>query len=87
MLPEGKSPPRVSIGKVGDRAKGIRSHATDADGYILTTLTRNDRITSKDWYQDVRHLEFDFDHDIMHVFLSSHCLCVLKDINFKVQSR
>ena len=40
---------------------------TAESGYITATLTRNDRISALDWYQDVRHLEFSFDHEIRYV--------------------
>ncbi|KAH8093162.1 riboflavin synthase domain-like protein [Cristinia sonorae] len=32
--------------------------------YHLATLTRSDRITAADWYQDVRHVEFDVEKDL-----------------------
>lgn len=32
--------------------------------YYLGKVKRNERITASDWYQDVRHLEFEFDEDI-----------------------
>ncbi|KAJ7220021.1 hypothetical protein GGX14DRAFT_432806 [Mycena pura] len=39
---------------------------TPTGGFHLTTLRCNTRITAEDWYQDVRHLEFDFDEDIQY---------------------
>jgi sulfite reductase alpha subunit-like flavoprotein len=32
--------------------------------YCLGKVKCNERITSRDWYQDVRHLEFEFDEEI-----------------------
>lgn len=34
--------------------------------YHQATVMTNRRITSSDWYQDVRHLEFDFQDDIKY---------------------
>ncbi|KZT36248.1 riboflavin synthase domain-like protein [Sistotremastrum suecicum HHB10207 ss-3] len=34
---------------------------------FLATLTRNERLTAESWYQDVRHLEFDFSDPIKYV--------------------
>lgn len=39
--------------------------------YHFATLISNERTTSQDWYQDVRHIEFEFDQDISYVFLLS----------------
>ncbi|KAF7375130.1 NADPH-dependent diflavin oxidoreductase 1 [Mycena sanguinolenta] len=33
-------------------------------GFYLATVKCNNRITAEDWYQDVRHFEFNFDQDI-----------------------
>ncbi|KAJ3477514.1 hypothetical protein NLI96_g10410 [Meripilus lineatus] len=34
--------------------------------YHFATLISNERTTSQDWYQDVRHIEFEFDQDISY---------------------
>lgn len=46
--------------------------------YHSATVRRNDRITDPSWYQDVRHLEFDFRDDITCVtFISAHASSTL----------
>ncbi len=61
-------PPRISLQKAtpdDTTASGVRiDPLSQDDSYFLATLTKNERITAADWYQDVRHLEFDFDDDI-----------------------
>ncbi|KAF9265084.1 riboflavin synthase domain-like protein [Marasmius fiardii PR-910] len=37
-----------------------------AQNYHLATVKCNDRITSSDWFQDVRHMEFTFEDDIQY---------------------
>jgi sulfite reductase alpha subunit-like flavoprotein len=41
-------------------------------GFYSATVKCNNRITAGDWYQDVRHFEFDFDDDIRHVIARIH---------------
>lgn len=41
----------------------LRKKAT----YHRATVRLNDRVTAKDWSQDVRHIEFDFEDDIRFV--------------------
>lgn len=65
VLPDGKPVPRVAIIDSGTEAS--KSTLSTTDGYFISTVTRNERITAKDWYQDVRHFDFDFDQDIRHV--------------------
>lgn len=59
--------PRVFI--VDADVKGISAEESADDllndkQYHLATLCRMDRITAEGWFQDVRHIEFDFDEDI-----------------------
>ncbi|EIN05749.1 riboflavin synthase domain-like protein [Punctularia strigosozonata HHB-11173 SS5] len=63
--------PRVLVrhrASPGDSIPGVgHTPALDAGAtYHEATLTCNRRITSEDWYQDVRHLEFRFDDDIQY---------------------
>ena len=72
VLPDGKPPPRVAITELNG-TNGVvpdKSEAVTKSGYQACTVSQNVRITSQDWYQDVRHLEFDFDHDITLVYAS-----------------
>lgn len=58
-------PPRVSIEEASPGAllETVDSLETDPS-YYSVTLSCNTRITAEDWYQDVRHLEFDFEEDV-----------------------
>lgn len=60
-------PPRVSFKDAKESAKG---KTTDplifAKEYHTATIKANTRLTSADWYQDVRHFELDFDEDIKY---------------------
>lgn len=40
----------------------------EKDGTLWATLKRSRRITSPEWYQDVRHLEFETDFDVEYVW-------------------
>ncbi|KAJ7678562.1 hypothetical protein B0H17DRAFT_1161341 [Mycena rosella] len=40
----------------------------------------NTRITAEDWYQDVRHLEFDFDEEIRHTRFSPGDVAVVRPL-------
>ncbi|KAI0819009.1 riboflavin synthase domain-like protein [Irpex lacteus] len=66
VLPDGKPPPRVSVTDLVDFVKldPIEMQGNLRDEYLVSTVTRNERITSDDWYQDTRHLQFEFDRDI-----------------------
>ncbi|KAI0920248.1 hypothetical protein AcV5_010040 [Taiwanofungus camphoratus] len=56
-------PPRVSITNTGKAPPYM--FIQDSDCHIATVLC-NRRITAEDWYQDVRHFEFEFDDDIRY---------------------
>ncbi|KAI0087697.1 riboflavin synthase domain-like protein [Irpex rosettiformis] len=68
VIPDGKPPPRVAITELNGRnSKGpVETVEETESGCFASTVARNVRITSQDWYQDVRHLEFDFDQDITY---------------------
>lgn len=83
LIPAGQLPPprvkfrRASLGDLDGAPEPLEL----ADNYYLATVGRNSRITSQDWFQDVRHLEFDFVDDIqsvssrsclLHIFHTSH---------------
>ena len=72
FLPDTSPEPRVSIVDGPNlSALSLSETEVDQDEYWTATLTKNERITSKDWFQDVRHFEFDFDEDIQYAFSSS----------------
>jgi len=59
-------PSRVSLKKTS--VPDSFEEPLDSDpAYHDATVKTNIRITAKDWYQDVRHLEFDFEDDIQYV--------------------
>ncbi|KAF9463400.1 hypothetical protein BDZ94DRAFT_1164084 [Collybia nuda] len=59
-------PPRVSLEETTHAALKECKDPLDEDKTFHTaTVKQNKRITADDWYQDVRHLEFDFDDDIL----------------------
>lgn len=64
---DGPPPARV---KITDNLTDVGRSQNDLDPllkdecYHLATLTCNDRTTAEGWYQDVRHVEFDFDETI-----------------------
>ncbi|EMD32805.1 hypothetical protein CERSUDRAFT_161320 [Gelatoporia subvermispora B] len=63
--PDGLPPPRVSIEDADSTLlREATSPLEDDPVYHLAILSRNCRITAEDWYQDVRHFEFEFDTDI-----------------------
>lgn len=70
ILPQNQlPPPRVSIQAVPSNeglARQILPQEPETE-YHEALLKENRRITAQDWYQDVRHLEFGFDHPIQLV--------------------
>jgi len=64
-------PPRVTIVESKADSRPASDEPTGLllqdKQYQLATLSCNDRITAADWYQDVRHIEFDFDEDVQYV--------------------
>ena len=63
VLPDTIPAPRVSVVDGPNLASLSIAETDEADEYLSATLTKNERITAKDWFQDVRHLDFDFDED------------------------
>ena len=43
--------------------------AADDDRYHTFELVKNERITADDWYQDVRHFEFQCQDDLAYAIL------------------
>ncbi|KDQ52353.1 hypothetical protein JAAARDRAFT_184230 [Jaapia argillacea MUCL 33604] len=65
--PDVLPPARVSLTVVPASALHEASDPLQLDdGYHTATLTSNFRITAEDWWQDVRHFEFDFEDDIKY---------------------
>lgn len=66
IIPAVTMPPaRASVFQ--DTAFATLSSVLEDSSFYWVTVKCNKRITSEDWYQDVRHLEFDFDREIQHV--------------------
>jgi sulfite reductase alpha subunit-like flavoprotein len=64
--PMGLPQPRVAL-KLSDRAGPSIQHPLSLDErYHMAKVRCNRRITSPDWYQDVRHMEFSFEDDIRY---------------------
>ena len=62
------TPPRVSIIDIDEDVLQNTSNSADADPrYHSATVLCNQRMTADGWYQDVRHLEFQFEDDIQYV--------------------
>jgi len=60
---------RVSIEETTPEAlKGCNDPLEDDNEFHIATVRVNKRVTAKDWFQDVRHLEFDFKDDIQSVY-------------------
>ncbi|KAK7439064.1 NAPDH-dependent diflavin reductase [Stygiomarasmius scandens] len=58
-------PSRVSLKKTSE-PDSFEEPLNSDPAYHDATVKTNIRITAKDWYQDVRHLEFDFEDDIQY---------------------
>ncbi|KAF8588109.1 riboflavin synthase domain-like protein [Ramaria rubella] len=58
-------PPRISLTPRGENEALTRtSQVGEEKPPLWATLRTNQRITSEDWYQDVRHIEFDLDSHV-----------------------
>ena len=58
-------PARVSIEETTPEAlKSCNDPLEDDSEFHIATVKVNKRITAEDWFQDVRHLEFNFKDDI-----------------------
>lgn len=57
--------PRVSLKATSQTTLDLSADPLKSDAlYHTATVKANNRITAADWYQDVRHFEFDFSDDI-----------------------
>ncbi|PSR76808.1 hypothetical protein PHLCEN_2v8189 [Hermanssonia centrifuga] len=67
IAPDTIPEPRVSVidGTDSSSEPGLL-YEIETDVYHTATIVCNKRITAEDWYQDVRHLEFDFQDDIQY---------------------
>ena len=70
LVSEDELPPaRVSIEETTLEAlKGCHDPLEDDSEFHIATVRVNKRITAEDWFQDVRHLQFDFNDDIQSVY-------------------
>ncbi len=58
-------PPRVAIRSADKQARITRKDPLVTDRqYHNAVLTCNRRMTAPDWYQDVRHFEFELDENV-----------------------
>ena len=61
---DGLPPPRVAITDADKNAQITRKDPLVADReYHSATVVVNRRLTAEDWYQDVRHFEFELAED------------------------
>ena len=63
VLPSNQLPPPCVSIHVAPSAEVILPQEPETE-YHEAFLKENQRLTTQDWYQDVRHLEFGFDHPI-----------------------
>lgn len=64
-------PPRVAMhGSTSDALQRCIDPLEYDRAFHTATVKSNRRITTDDWYQDVRHFDFDFDDDIQYAELS-----------------
>ena len=62
---DGLPPPRVTITDADKDAQISRNDPLVSDReYHTATVVVNSRITAEDWYQDVRHFEFELADDV-----------------------
>ncbi|KAF4588599.1 NAPDH-dependent diflavin reductase [Pleurotus pulmonarius] len=68
LSPNAKPNPRASFvassSQSLDRSSTVSWHSDQKTTYHQATVSKNQRITSQDWYQDVRHFELDFEDDL-----------------------
>ncbi|KAK7029516.1 NAPDH-dependent diflavin reductase [Paramarasmius palmivorus] len=66
LTPHGQLPPsRVVLAESQQATKALDPLDID-ESYHTATVKCNNRITSQDWFQDVRHLEFEFEDNIVY---------------------
>jgi len=56
--------PRITLSNSISGTSKFAANDSQLPQLLPATVQTNKRITSPDWYQDVRHLEFTFDQDI-----------------------
>ncbi|KAI0070674.1 riboflavin synthase domain-like protein [Panus rudis PR-1116 ss-1] len=59
-------PPRIAVLDVPSTEVVEADPLLNDEAYHLVNITRNDRITAPDWYQDVRHIELEFPIDMRY---------------------
>ncbi|KAL5525384.1 TAH18_1 [Sanghuangporus sanghuang] len=64
--PDVLPPPRISITTSGKTLDCVDDPLHGFNDYHLATVRRNDRITAKDWFQDVRHIELDLEDEVIY---------------------
>ncbi|OCB88873.1 riboflavin synthase domain-like protein [Sanghuangporus baumii] len=64
--PDVLPPPRISITTSGKTLDCVDDPLHGFNDYHLATVRRNDRITAKDWFQDVRHIELDLEDEVIN---------------------
>ncbi|KAJ6577333.1 riboflavin synthase domain-like protein [Mycena capillaripes] len=76
--PAAVPPPRASM--VEDTSLAAPFFPPANRGFYSATVKCNTRITAEDWYQDVRHLEFDFEHEIGHRSFSPGDVAIVRPL-------
>ncbi|KAH7871198.1 riboflavin synthase domain-like protein [Lentinula edodes] len=65
ILPSTQTPPaRVSLVNCSNHQVATNDPLDHDHDYGLATVKCNTRLTAQDWYQDVRHIEFDFSDNV-----------------------
>ncbi|KAL5520243.1 hypothetical protein ACEPAG_9456 [Sanghuangporus baumii] len=64
--PDVLPPPRISITTSEKTLGSVDDPLAGFNDYHVATVRRNDRITSADWFQDVRHIELDLEDDVIY---------------------
>jgi len=56
------------------------------EGTLWTTLSKNERATASDHFQDVRYLEFSFEHDLEYVCILFFHRWAKSDVNVQLSA-
>ncbi|KAL5520238.1 hypothetical protein ACEPAG_9451 [Sanghuangporus baumii] len=64
--PDVLPPPRISMTTSGKTLGSVDDLLAVFKDHHAATVRRNDRITSADWFQDVRHIELDLEDDVIY---------------------
>jgi hypothetical protein len=71
--PGGLPPPRVTMLDASTKDLSNVRDPLEADRrYCQAVVKCNQRITAENWFQDVRHIEFEFRDDIQYAQLTPH---------------